>query len=55
MTLISSPIIEKQLSQGIDVVADRYSFSGIAFSAGKVCVSFLARLSSMALLKILWR
>jgi thymidylate kinase len=28
--------IESQLAQGIDVIADRYAFSGIAFSAGKV-------------------
>jgi thymidylate kinase len=28
--------IEAQLAQGIDVIADRYAFSGIAFSAGKV-------------------
>jgi len=34
--LTRSKSIEAQLSQGIDVIADRYAFSGIAFSAGKV-------------------
>jgi thymidylate kinase len=29
--------IEKDLQAGITVVADRYAFSGIAFSAAKVC------------------
>lgn len=28
--------IERDLAAGIDVVADRYAFSGIAFSAAKV-------------------
>ena len=34
--LTRSNSIEAQLAQGIDVIADRYAFSGIAFSAGKV-------------------
>jgi thymidylate kinase len=29
--------IEKDLQAGMTVVADRYAFSGIAFSAAKVC------------------
>jgi hypothetical protein len=33
-----SAAIEKDLAEGITVVADRYAFSGIAFSAAKVCV-----------------
>lgn len=39
----ASAAIERDLAAGIDVVADRYAFSGIAFSAAKVrcCETFL--------------
>lgn len=30
--------IERDLEAGVTIVADRYAFSGIAFSAAKVCV-----------------
>jgi hypothetical protein len=32
-----SQAIERDLERGITVVADRYAFSGISFSAAKVC------------------
>lgn len=35
----SSASIRQDLASGIDVIADRYAFSGIAFSAAKVRLS----------------
>lgn len=42
---LGSKAIEKDLSEGMTVIADRYAFSGIAFSAAKV--SFLSHASSI--------
>lgn len=38
-TALCSEEIEKLLKSGVDIIADRYAFSGVAYSAAKVSVS----------------